>query len=210
MMQQFLLRSSESDVERYLKLFTFIPVHDIAALMKEHNTDPGKRKAQHLLAREVLELVHGREEAERSRAEHEVMRNPTLTSLSSQRKDGNQSAETEQLTTLPRSLFLQAPLSHVLWHAGLASTKSEGKRLIAKGGVYVASATMGKGDDLNFVKVTDVSWKCNAEILSHGRLILRLGKWKVRVIDVVEDDVFEAEGRDVPGWEELLERRKDS
>lgn len=65
---QFLLKTADADVERYLKLFTFVPLPTISETMAAHNLDPGQRKAQHLLAGEVLELVHGPEEAAKTKS----------------------------------------------------------------------------------------------------------------------------------------------
>ncbi|THH20913.1 hypothetical protein EUX98_g8499 [Antrodiella citrinella] len=56
---QFFLRTTDGDVERYLKMFTLLPVDMIAARIKEHEEKPEARLAQRLLAAEVTELVHG-------------------------------------------------------------------------------------------------------------------------------------------------------
>lgn len=208
---QFLLRSADTDVERYLKLFTFVRTTAITHIMKEHLADPGKRKAQHLLATEVLELVHGREEAERTRAEHEAMRNPTLASLTKtvspktgEPTSGQQSAA-EKRIVLPKSLVRDTPLGRILYHAGLAASKSEGARTVQKGGVYIAvgNGAAGEHEGLSFVPAGDQSTEKIAHIADEGRLILRLGKWKVRVIEVVDDDEFETLDLDVPGWTEF-------
>ena len=166
-------------MERYLKLFTFIPTSDITALMAEHSTDPGKRKAQHLLASEVLELVHGRDEAERTRAKHQAMRNPSLVS------SGNTGTAEERIV-LPSSWVLDTPFAHILFNAGIASSKSEGARLVAKGRVYIASKTTeGDSEELNFKQIKDQGPEDIADLIVDGRLILRIGKWKVGVIEVV-------------------------
>ena len=60
---QYFLRISDDDVERYLRLFTFFPLTDIALAMKEQRRDPSRRPAQHLLAREMLKLAHGADAA---------------------------------------------------------------------------------------------------------------------------------------------------
>jgi len=217
---QFLLRSSDEDVERYLKLFTFVSLSDIAAVMAEHNGDPGKRKAQHLLASEVLELVHGRDEAERTRAEHQALRNPTVASLA--RKAGSiqtsdqegASATSQQRAILPASLVLDTPFSRILFHAGIVPTKSEGARLVAKGGAYVASVVsgpQGEGDDkLDFVHIKDQTPEEVRNFVRDGLLILRTGKWKVRVIEMIEDADFAARGLDAPGWAEWKNSRQRS
>ncbi len=57
---QFWINTDDRDVERYLKLFTFLPLDEIAAPMAEHARDPGKRLAQRLLAGDITVRVHGR------------------------------------------------------------------------------------------------------------------------------------------------------
>jgi tyrosyl-tRNA synthetase len=49
---QFWLNTDDRDVERYLKLFTFLRLDRIQTAMEEHGRDPGRRTAQRLLARE--------------------------------------------------------------------------------------------------------------------------------------------------------------
>lgn len=215
----FLLRSADDDVERYLKLFTFVSMPDIASTMAEHRGNPGKRTAQHLLASEVLELVHGPEVAQKTRAEHEASRKLSLASLSQTAAAATAASEGEQpiahdaasRTRLPKSLVYNTPFSRILYHAGLVGTKSEGARTISKGGVYVATTTTASpsnsteegGGQLNFVPLTKE--QTAADVVTNGLIILRLGKWKVRVIEIVDDDAFDALlGNDVPppGWME--------
>jgi tyrosyl-tRNA synthetase len=56
---QFWINTDDRDVERYLKLFTFLSMDEIAGTMAEHAREPGKRVAQRLLARDVTSRVHG-------------------------------------------------------------------------------------------------------------------------------------------------------
>ncbi|XP_069759578.1 tyrosine--tRNA ligase, mitochondrial isoform X2 [Narcine bancroftii] len=58
---QYFVRQQDANVERYLKLFTFIPLPEIESIMVNHRIDPGKRIAQKRLAAEVTKLVHGKE-----------------------------------------------------------------------------------------------------------------------------------------------------
>lgn len=177
--------------------------------MAEHAAEPAKRKAQHLLASEVLELVHGREQAAKTRAEHQALRSPRLSTLAQSVGDRASDADgNQQRTVLPTSLALNTPFSRILYHAGIVATKSEGARAIAKGGVYVAgpSLTPTDGnvgtDDLRFVQLRDQKPGDVMSFVIDGMLIFRLGKWKVRVVEVVEDAEFDARGLTAPGWEE--------
>jgi tyrosyl-tRNA synthetase len=63
---QFWINTDDRDVERYLKLFTFLPLEEIASTMAEHARDPGKRIAQRLLAKDVTTRVHGPAEADQA------------------------------------------------------------------------------------------------------------------------------------------------
>ena len=56
---QFFIRTTDTDVEKFLNLFTFLSIPEINEIMKAHKEDPGKRKAQKILAEEVTLLVHG-------------------------------------------------------------------------------------------------------------------------------------------------------
>ncbi|KAL9061119.1 MAG: hypothetical protein Q9162_000264 [Coniocarpon cinnabarinum] len=62
--------TSDADVERYLKLFTFLPVADIKQLMEDHEQDRSKRKPQEKLAYEFIELIHGKENADKARKQY--------------------------------------------------------------------------------------------------------------------------------------------
>lgn len=58
---QFWLNVSDSDAEKYLKIFTFLSQEEITDLVAEHAADPGRRPMQRRLAKEVTEMVHGEE-----------------------------------------------------------------------------------------------------------------------------------------------------
>uniref|UniRef100_A0ABI7Y626 Tyrosine--tRNA ligase n=1 Tax=Felis catus TaxID=9685 RepID=A0ABI7Y626_FELCA len=58
---QFFVRQQDDLVERYLKLFTFLPLPEIDHIMQLHEKEPEKRGPQKRLAAEVTKLVHGQE-----------------------------------------------------------------------------------------------------------------------------------------------------
>ncbi|NXB65244.1 SYYM protein, partial [Struthidea cinerea] len=58
---QFFVRQQDNVVEKYLKLFTFLPLEEIAHIMEMHAKEPEKWGPQKRLAAEVTKLVHGRE-----------------------------------------------------------------------------------------------------------------------------------------------------
>ncbi|MET0794296.1 MAG: tyrosine--tRNA ligase, partial [Polyangiaceae bacterium] len=58
---QFWLNTPDSDVLKYLKIFTFLAHEELERLSAEHEANPGARAAHRALAEQVTELVHGAE-----------------------------------------------------------------------------------------------------------------------------------------------------
>lgn len=56
---QYFIRTKDSDVESFLKLFTFLPLNKIAEIVEAHTKSPESRRAQQILAEQVTLLVHG-------------------------------------------------------------------------------------------------------------------------------------------------------
>ena len=168
---QFFLRSSDADVEKYMKLLTFMPMEEIQQTMREHATDESKRVAQHKLASEFVELAHGSLAAKQAEMQHRQTFSNTLTvedikaqtkkinntdpdmrpddfhpSLNKRAQPLTQDASYDVNIQLPKSLVWQQPMSRILWSAGLAASRSEAQRLINNKGVYIAGR-IGKDDE---------------------------------------------------------------
>lgn len=235
----YFVGTPDADVERLLKLFTFLPLSTIESTMAEHRQAPEKRKAQHLLASEFVELVHGPKEALDASKQHAALFqnrgklsisdlqsftapstvNPAaLAGVTPTGKQGLQSASLDSTTPpttqnspeasatiiLPRSLVYDTPLPRVLFHAGLVNSRSEGHRLVANQGAYVGSkpdALGGLDGELTWAPCKVLPGSETQKYLVEGELlVLRVGKWKVRVVKVVPDEEFEG---DAPGWAEF-------
>lgn len=59
---QFWINVGDDEVERYLKVFTFLSKEEIEAALASHAQAPHQRHAQRLLAEEITKLVHGEKE----------------------------------------------------------------------------------------------------------------------------------------------------
>ena len=70
---QFWLNVSDEDAERYIKIFTLLDRETIEAAIAEHKQDPGQRKLQKLLAKEVTTMVHGESEYENALAASKML-----------------------------------------------------------------------------------------------------------------------------------------
>jgi len=159
---QFWFNIDDRDVESYLKLFTLLPRQEIESRMKEHQKDPSRREAQGKLATEVTTMVHGKD----------AMYNATGVSaiLFSDFDPRNVKASVfdEMAKEIPTASVSAntIPLVDALVQAGLAKSKSEARRQIEQGGVYV-----------NQQRVKDVDRKLDPSDWLPGRnLLLRKGK----------------------------------
>ena len=63
---QFWLNVADEDAERYIKIFTMLDRETIENLIAEHREDPGQRKLQKALAKEVTIMCHGEKEYEKA------------------------------------------------------------------------------------------------------------------------------------------------
>ncbi|KAF1942147.1 tyrosyl-tRNA synthetase-like protein [Clathrospora elynae] len=246
---QYFLRTADDDVERYLKLFTFLPLSDIALLMSQQRQDESKRLAQHILAKEIVELAHGAAEAKKAETAHKeafshgtntfalgTLRNamssfkdstsPIVEPLRKKEKEllaykkayaasstahnvsgttfERPTSEDHNVITLPLTMLQAGSFSRVLHAAGLASSKSEANRLIAKKGAYVIVPNSGSPENptaLRWATIeAGVAVDPNHFLVDWEALVLRSGKSKIQIVRVVTDAQFEAEGLTCPGW----------
>jgi len=58
---QFWLNQSDEDSERFIKLFTLIPLENIKVIIEQHRENPSKRYLQTVLAEYMTEMIHGRD-----------------------------------------------------------------------------------------------------------------------------------------------------
>ena len=160
---QFWLNTSDSDVVRYLKYFTFLDKPRIDALEAVTSEQPDRREAQRVLAQEVTRLVHGDAavvDAERSaeklfKGEIDAMSSSELRQVFS----SVPSSETEyRAEGWPITEFLSAN--------SVTSSKGEAARLIRGGGI-----------SLNGRRVSDEKAQIRPEDAMHGEyFVVRKGK----------------------------------
>jgi len=223
----YFLRTSDADVGKYLKLFTFMPLEDIDALLKEHEKDPSQRKAQHKLAREFVELVHGAKEAKSVETQHRLVfqksssvdTEPELTDASTSQENSNgvNALKLGHITLnnrpkahmkLPRSFVETKSIGRILYACGLAVSASEGHRLAAQQSVYIGGnpgiekRPMDDGA-LMFTSVKLWMPEDTKKYLIDGVLIFRRGKNNIRVVEVVDDEEYEKSGLTFPGMEKM-------
>jgi tyrosyl-tRNA synthetase len=126
---QFWVNTDDRDVERYLKLFTFLRLDRIEAALAEHAADPGQRVAQRLLAREVTATVHGEAAAEQAVA--------TTSAMFGGGGGDFSRAELPERVVSRAGLPGEIPIVDLLVASGLASSKGEARRGIQGRGFYL-------------------------------------------------------------------------
>ncbi len=169
---QYLIRREDSEVVKLLKLFTFLPMAEIAELEKQVQEHPEQREAQKRLAWEVTAMVHGAEQADKMKLGAEALYAGDLTKL-----DGD----------LVRQIFAAAPqfelsqsaleegvsLVDVVADGGLLKSKGEAKRMLKQGAMYV-----------NNERQAEERLLTSADLLPSKTIILRKGKKDYLIVKV--------------------------
>jgi tyrosyl-tRNA synthetase len=129
---QFWINTDDSDVIRFLKYFTFLPLDEIRELEKEVEERPEKRVAQRRLAEEMTVIVHD-EDALRQ-AEHitEALFSGDIKSLS-----GKEIEQGFKDVPSHTSEVRDPALLDLIVEAGIASSKRQAREDIQNGAIYV-------------------------------------------------------------------------
>ena len=134
---QFWLNTDDRDVAAYLKSFTFLDRPAIGELEATIQTAPERREAQRVLAREVTTLVHGAEQTARAEHASGLLFGERITDLTSD--EVLEVFEDVPSTEIPADEIESGGIGLVdlLVRAQAAPSKSEARRLVQGGGVYV-------------------------------------------------------------------------
>lgn len=167
---QFWFNTDDRDVERLLKLFTFLPLDEIRDLMERHAARPEERAAQRRLALEVTQLVHGEGAALSVVKASSVLfdAESDLTDLTEE----TYAALREEVPFAEVKLDLPAAVLDVLTVCGAFESRGEAKRAIRQGGV-----------SLNGMRASDEGATVSREELGRGRyLFVRIGRKRFHLV----------------------------
>lgn len=168
---QFWINQPDDQVEKLLKVFTFLPKARIEELVEQVKEDPGARLAQKTLAWEVTSFVHGEESTKRVIEASEALFGKGL-SL----EDVSEDSLADVLDALKvtddegNRQFAKASTGErvieAAVRAGLFTSLSQGRKTVQSGGVYINNCRVENEDQL--LKEDDYL---------HGRfIVLRRGK----------------------------------
>ena len=156
---QYWRNIDDADVLKCLKMLTFLPLEEIKKMESWEGAE--LNRAKEILAHELTELVHGKEEADKAEAAAKAVFSgassehmPTYTVTADALTDG------------------RIDLLSILVNAGLCSSRGDARRNVEQGGVTVADA-----------KVTDSKASYSIEDIGADGMIVKRGKKNfVRVI----------------------------
>jgi tyrosyl-tRNA synthetase len=134
---QFWLNTDDRDVVRYLKYFTFFTREEIDEVERAGHVAPEKREGQRVLAREVTAQVHGPEQLARAEHASQLLFGEDITQLPAEEVIAV--FDDVPSTTVSSSEISGEGIGIVdlVARVKLAASKSDARRLVQSGGVYV-------------------------------------------------------------------------
>ncbi len=157
---QFWRNTDDADVGRFLRLFTDLPLAEIARLEVLGGAEINEAKK--ILATETTALAHGFDQAEQAA---ETARRAF--------EEGEAAATLPTVTVPAADLLAGIPAFRLFAMAGLAASNAEGRRLIRAGGARVNDET-----------VTEEGRLLSAELLRDGAIKLSAGRKQHRLVKI--------------------------
>lgn len=155
---QYMRNSDDRDVEKFLKLLTFLPLDEIEELTK--HKDERINKAKEVLAYELVKLIHGEEKAKEA--------------LETSKSLFNKGSVDENMPTteITKEEYLENKgILNMLTFLNITKSNGEARRLIQQGGI-----------SLNEEKLRDFSYELEESDFNDGLIIQRGKKVFHRVI----------------------------
>ena len=169
--RQYWIQLPDEDVERFLLQLTLRPVAEIADLVAQHRSDPGRRVAQRALAHDLTALVHGvaAERAAADAAEVLFGGDPTAASADALAVVAREVPSSKVTKPLLDDLFV------LLQASGLASSNGDARRGLQQKAFRANGQVLEEGRGLS--EVTPL----------HGRFVLlRKGKTNFHLLEIAD------------------------
>lgn len=159
---QFWLNASDTDAEKWIKIFTFLSRDAIEMLIHEHKMDPSARVLQKTLAQEITCFVHGKEEFEKAVETTQKLfanQNAPAVSLSIEDLEGMEGVVKSDYSK--EKISAGTDIVSFLAETEILSSKGEARKLVQAGGISI-----------NRKKVNAVDFKIESSLLLHDTYIL--------------------------------------
>ena len=174
---QFWLNVSDADAEKYIKIFTMLDRETIEAAIAEHNEDPGQRRLQKLLAKEVTIMVHSEEAYENALLASRMLFGK---STSEELRKLDEQTFLDVFAGVPTFSIKREELPVQLLEllavkTGIFPSKGEARKMVQAGGF-----------SLNKDKITDIAYEVSEADVVDGKFILaQKGKKDYYLINVI-------------------------
>ena len=159
---QYWINCDDRDVEKLLKIFTFLPLEEINRLAALEGADI--REAKRILAYEATKITHGQAEAEAAQSAAQAA-----------------FSQSGDLEAMPSTTISHTRLSaglgvlEIFAEVGLTKSRGEARRMLQQGGIYV-----------NDQRVEQIEALLTADDVTGDGILLRLGKKKYHRL-LIED-----------------------
>jgi tyrosyl-tRNA synthetase len=164
---QFWLNAADTDAEKWIKIFTFLPEDEITSIIEEHHLDQSKRTLQKRLGKEVTIFVHGVDEYLKAVETTEKLFNQKNASADLITEDDLRSMEgIVHIDYSKEKLVSGIDAVSFLAETSIFPSKGEARKMIQNGGVSI-----------NRHKVTALDEIINDKKLLHQKyLLIQKGK----------------------------------
>ena len=173
---QFWLNATDTDAEKWIKIFTFLSKEEITLLLQQHAEKPEARLLQRTLARSITVFVHGEEGYTKALADTEKMFSNASAPAGSLSEE-----DLESIEGIARFDYAAARISEgvdvvsFLAESGILPSKGEARKLVEGGGISI-----------NRKKVETVKQQVDRGLLLHGKYILvQRGKKNYYLVKIV-------------------------
>lgn len=173
---QFWLNVSDSDAEKYIRIFTMLGKEEIEAAVALHQNAPHERSLQKLLAREVTVMVHGEQEYQKAVEASGVLFGNATSETLKHLDEKTFLAVFDGVPTfeVPEEKFPAGAIDLLAGETKVFPSKGECRKMIQAGGVSI-----------NKEKVTDIGAVIDSSFFINGKYILaQKGKKNYFIIKV--------------------------
>ena len=165
---QFWINTTDDDVIKFLKYFTFLEQEEIEALEKSLNEAPHLREAQKALAENVTRFIHGQDALDDAIRISQALFAGDLQSLSaSELKEGFKDVPQVELSSETRNIV------EIIVETGISSSKRQAREDVNNGAIYI-----------NGIRQQDVNYELtNEDKIENEFTIIRRGKKKYFMVN---------------------------
>ncbi|HMJ46252.1 MAG TPA: tyrosine--tRNA ligase [Ferruginibacter sp.] len=159
---QFWLNASDTDAEKWIRIFTFLTRDVIESISAAHAASPGERKLQKTLARELTVFVHGEEEFNKAVETTAKLFSGQQVPVENLTEDDLNNIEGIIKTPYPATQLRDGiDVITFLTNTKIFPSKGEARKMVQNGGVSI-----------NRKKIEDVHLKVEETLLLHNKFLL--------------------------------------